>query len=450
MKMKRRIALLLIAVMTLTLVCSCKSKDNNDEAVIDDYVEQKDNDIDDKDINTSPGGSDEPDGSDEPADDGDEPAKGDDDGDEPADDGDEPSDDGNEPADDGDEPANDGDEPAADNSDPAPVTKESSGTAITFMVQNLKTSGNQKGVQGERTDTLERTGQANEVYSRSRRFRENVKRVDPDVILTCEGTPAWIDWFETDSYFSSNYTLLYMYRAPEGFEINQATPLLYKTNKYTVVESGHFWHSETPKKQSLCYDTEGYRVATWALLKDNKTGDEFYAYTCHIDNNSYDGGTAGISTMEQYQTMLSQLPEDSFAFVGGDYNISYQDAIYEMTMDWERMIDLKDQALNMKEDGLAEIGGNSGSVNTDYEKDKYGGLYGTPPIQDAPNGSSALDHLMAKPNANMAVDYWGYDYTTTALPEENVAEGYVSDHYAVVVKVRINTTADYSQYQVQN
>ncbi len=447
MKMKRWIALLLIAAMTLVMVCSCKTNTGteHDEAAIGEFVEQEE--TDNGDINSKPGGSSEDDddkklGEDEPSDEKDEPA---DEKDEPSDEKDEPSDEKDEPSDEKDEPSDE------QGGDVKPVEKETSGTPVTVMVQNLKTTGNQKGIAGEREDTLGRKGQANESYQRMRRFRENVKRVDPDVILTCEGTPAWLDWLQNETYFKGTYTCLYQYRSPQGAEIDQGTPLLFKTDKYELVESGHFWHSATPDKEySFCWDIEDRRVCTWAKLKDKKTGSEFYAYTCHINNNSHSGGTNGIQTMELYQQVLSKLPKGSYAFVGGDYNISYRDAVYEMSMNWDEMIDLKDQALNMQEHGLTEIGGNKGSVNQDYEKDKYGGLYGTPPIVADPGDTQKIDHLMAKPNPNMAVDFWGYDYTTTALESEGVVEGYVSDHYALVVKMRIDTNADYSQYQVQH
>ena len=454
MKMKRWIALLLIAAMTLMMVCSCKTKTGNedDEATIGEFVEQEE--TDNGDINSKPGSSSDDDddngtdGTDDTDNGTDDTHYGTDDTDNGTDDTDSGSDDTDNGTDDTDDGSDDTD---SGSDDPAPVEKESSGTAVTIMVQNLKTTGNQKGIQGEREDTLGRKGQANESYQRMRRFRENVKRVDPDVILTCEGTPAWLDWLQNETYFKTTYTCLYHYRSPEGAEIDQGTPLLFKTDKYELVDSGHFWHSATPDKEySLCFDIEDRRVCTWAKLRDKSTGAEFYAYTCHINNNSNSGGTNGLQTMELYQEVLSKLPEGSYAFVGGDYNISYRDAVYAMSMDWDRMIDLKDMALNMQEDGLTEIGGNNGSVNQDYEKDKYGGLYGTPPIVDNPGNTQMIDHLMAKPSANMAVDFWGYDYTTTALEEEGVVEGYVSDHYALVVKVRIDTKADYSQYQVEH
>ncbi len=422
--MKRWVVMILILSMTLALFCGCKIENP------DDFTAETDKEIGFETPEDEPGDQPEDESADQPEEEpSDRPADEPEAGpiDEPVE---EPSD---QPADElSKEPA--GDEPAA-------VTKETSGTPITFLVQNLKVGGNQVGTIDERG------GFSNNLYRRARRFREEVKDVDADVVLTCEGTPGWITFFESDPYLSENYDFVYQWRAPDGFAaFPEGTPLLYKSAKYTLVESGHFWHSKTPNRQSICYDTDNYRICTWVKLKDNATGAEFYAYTCHIDNNSYEGGTAGVSTMEQYQTMLSKLPEDAFAFVGGDYNITYRDPIYEMTMDWEKMFDLQDMALNMKDDGLAEVGNTGCSLCSTWETGAARDYHD----EDTKFTARHIDHLMAKPNPHLAVDYWNINWKGYESPEEQVKFGYISDHYGLVVKVRIGTKADYSQYQAEH
>ncbi len=335
--------------------------------------------------------------------------------------------------------------------EPTPITKEESGVPLTIMVQNLRTAGTQNAnTQGQRTDTLGRTGQANELYSRARRFRENVKRVDPDVILGCEGTIGWIQWFQSNDYFKKNYDLVYHWadggKAPVGNDGSK--PILYKKARFTLLDQGVFWYSETPTHPSFFTSGEAMKNCTWAKLKEKESGEVFYAYAIHIRNDAHleDSAGTGWKSLDLLIKTAENLPKGSYAFFGGDYNIRYRDDVYQMCMNFDVMLDLKDQALNMAKDGLSEIGGNSGSVCPEYEREATGGNYGTPKIIAAPR-SQLIDHLMAKTNPRMAVDYWGYDYTTTAVPEENVVEGYVSDHYALVVKLRIATDVDYSRYQ---
>ena len=57
-------------------------------------------------------------------------------------------------------------------------------------------------------------------------------------------------------------------------------------NKKTVkmIKSGTFWLSETPEKPSMGWDAACYRTATWALMKDKKTGKKFYFVNTHLDH----------------------------------------------------------------------------------------------------------------------------------------------------------------------
>ena len=320
-------------------------------------------------------------------------------------------------------------------------------TSIKFFVQNLRIGGHQTADhQGQRTDTLGRTGQANELYSRARRFRELVKKNDPDVILTQECSTGWADWMVKDAHMAATYGLVYHWDGTNPPGMQSASPILFKKETYALEESGCFWFSETPDVISLpyCTEKEHPRIVSWTQLRDRKTGVSFRVYSIHMPNyRPRPLDPVGVKSMTQLVNLFGDLPEGIYAFAGGDFNIDYRDDVYEHCLDWTKMIDLKDQALNTG----AEIGGNTGSVCPRYQKPETGGNYGTPEIIEAAPNSQALDHLMAKPHPNIAVDYWGYDYTHMASPEENVADGYVSDHYGLTVKLRIQTDEDHSEYQ---
>lgn len=57
-------------------------------------------------------------------------------------------------------------------------------------------------------------------------------------------------------------------------------------NKKTVkmIKWGTFWLSETPDKPSMGWDAACMRTATWALMKDKKTGNMFYFVNTHLDH----------------------------------------------------------------------------------------------------------------------------------------------------------------------
>ena len=103
---------------------------------------------------------------------------------------------------------------------------------------------------------------------------------------------------------------------------------------------------------------------------------------------------------------------------------------------------------------MCELGGANGSLHTRYAADDDPN---TPSIDESyfhgvfpdpnPGRKRQLDHIFAKNHPHMAVDYWGFDYTDYEDPVNQVEKGYISDHYGLVCKVRINTQVDYSRYQ---
>ena len=309
-------------------------------------------------------------------------------------------------------------------------------------MQNLQTSGTQKGLKEERGASIQN------LYNRKYRFKKMVLKHDPDVILAQEGTPGWHEFFATDPYFSQTYASVYILRKP-GDIVEEGPPVMYKKSKYTLVNKGHFWFSPTPKSSTPTYgytaQDEGshYRVCSWTQLRDNATGAVFYAYTIHMDAGN---SVVAYKSMQQLLDIFDGLGKDAYAFIGGDFNFGYRDKYYDGAVDFTKEIDLQDMAFNMQKDGLATVGSSNGSLRG---KGNYENLDQEFVADPNPGRQRQLDHIFAKLNPHMAVDYWSHDYTIYEDPENDVGKGYISDHYGLVCKVRIDTDVDYSRYQVE-
>ena len=67
-------------------------------------------------------------------------------------------------------------------------------------------------------------------------------------------------------------------------------------NKKTVsmLKWGTFWLSDTPEKPSKGWDAECFRTATWALMKDKKTGKKFYFVNTHLDHKGTEAQKNGL------------------------------------------------------------------------------------------------------------------------------------------------------------
>ncbi|MBQ7935338.1 MAG: hypothetical protein IJ333_03205 [Clostridia bacterium] len=319
--------------------------------------------------------------------------------------------------------------------EPAPVEKESSGTAITFLSQNVKHAGEKAyGEKGDGTDS--------NIYNRLRRFKSLVQANDPDVIFYNEARRTAFNFLPNDPYFSQTYTMVYHYRWEEHPELGgiMGEPVLFKTAKYELLDSGHFWIAPNPYNPGHGFgDQEMADVSSWVKLKDKATGVEFYCYCAHFDPNN---SAVYIPAMRLYYERFAKMEKGAYAFVGGDYNVYYRSGDYLGMMEWDQIIDLRDMAMNMKADGLCELGGMGSGHNLAYGRGE--------PMPEVNYKTPQIDYVMAKPNLHMAVDYYGFDYTVYDYPEEGIAAGHISDHWGLVVKVRIDTDADYSQYQCKH
>ena len=93
-------------------------------------------------------------------------------------------------------------------------------------------------------------------------------------------------------------------------------------NKKTVsmLKWGTFWLSETPEKPSMGWDAACRRTATWALMKDKRTGKKFYFINTHLDHKGAEAQKNGLKLIVD---RLSEINPDGYPMVlTGDFNIS--------------------------------------------------------------------------------------------------------------------------------
>ena len=83
-------------------------------------------------------------------------------------------------------------------------------------------------------------------------------------------------------------------------EGNECNPIFYMTSVFTLQNSGSFWLSDTPTKQSKYSESGYYRIATWAVLKAKSTGDCIIVVNTHLDLNA-------TARFKQEQVLLKQL-----------------------------------------------------------------------------------------------------------------------------------------------
>ena len=92
-------------------------------------------------------------------------------------------------------------------------------------------------------------------------------------------------------------------------------------NKKTVkmLKWGTFWLSETPEKPSMGWDAACFRTATWALMKDKKTGKKFYFVNTHLDHVGKEARKLGLKLIVDRIDDIN--PEKYPMVLTGEFNV---------------------------------------------------------------------------------------------------------------------------------
>ena len=113
---------------------------------------------------------------------------------------------------------------------------------------------------------------------------------------------------------------------------DQFVPILWKTDKYELVESGHFWLSSTPEEVKSAAWVDGTisnypRCVNWVILKDLGTGGELFVMNIHTDPESDMVRTNSCALAVQ---KLDALRGDRPVVVAGDWNMGLTDTGYRI------------------------------------------------------------------------------------------------------------------------
>ncbi len=108
----------------------------------------------------------------------------------------------------------------------------------------------------------------------------------------------------------------------------EISAVLFRTDKYNLVDSGTFWISETPDKVSFGWDAACRRVCTWVILENKETGEQYAHVNTHLDHEGDEARRNGAKMVSEFA-----LTFDMPTVVTGDFNFKknteYYDGIIE-------------------------------------------------------------------------------------------------------------------------
>lgn len=112
----------------------------------------------------------------------------------------------------------------------------------------------------------------------------------------------------------------------DGLTAGEYCGIFYRLDRFALVDSGTFWLSSTPDVPGTSFLAGGVpRIATWATLDDQLTGQQYFLLNTHWDNVSASARLQSAALIRQQIPLLAgNLP----VLVVGDFNATQTSSAY--------------------------------------------------------------------------------------------------------------------------
>lgn len=196
------------------------------------------------------------------------------------------------------------------NVNPNPIAEAASTQDVKIMSYNLKISGD-----GLRA-----------VKKRAVHILNTINEKMPDSLGVQEADKRWV---ETLAAGLSDYAHVEKYR-DDGVSEGESSAIFYLKDKYNLVDSGHFWLSETPDEPSLGWDAACNRICTYAILENKETGFTYAHFNVHFDHV---GSIAQAESVSLITAKIAEIAPDLPVVMTGDFNVSEGSDCYNALVD---------------------------------------------------------------------------------------------------------------------
>ena len=113
----------------------------------------------------------------------------------------------------------------------------------------------------------------------------------------------------------------------DGRHEGEHMSIFYNKKNISLLKWGTFWLSETPEVPSMGWDAACFRTATWALMKDKRSGHKFYYVNTHLDHVGKTAQREGLALIVE---RIREMNPDGLPMVlTGDFNVEPDDAVLD-------------------------------------------------------------------------------------------------------------------------
>jgi len=144
-----------------------------------------------------------------------------------------------------------------------------------------------------------------------------LNRLTPDVFGVQEALPDQIEYILESCPAYKCYGI----GRNDGVE-GERMSIFYNSRKFAMEDCGTWWLSETPYVPSVGWDAKHPRTATWALMRNLRTGRRFYFVDTHLDHKGVLARKEGLQmVVKKIQEMDPGVP----MVLVGDFNVEPSD-----------------------------------------------------------------------------------------------------------------------------
>ena len=151
---------------------------------------------------------------------------------------------------------------------------------------------------------------------RKERVANYIKEIRPDIIGMQEVLDPQLVFLD---FSLTEFSFVGVGRE-DGKTKGEYSPILYNSNRLTLLQTDTFWLSETPKVISVGWDAALERICTYAQFKHKETGQKFWVFNTHFDHI---GELARIQSAKLIHQKIKMLNTNNFpVIITGDFNLT--------------------------------------------------------------------------------------------------------------------------------
>lgn len=166
-----------------------------------------------------------------------------------------------------------------------------------------------------------------------------IRNGHPDSVGLQEATPEWMAYL-TEA-LSDEYAYVGVGR-DNGVDEGEYAAIFYLKDKYTAVDSGTFWLSDTPDVPSMGWGAACYRICTWVVLENVESGEQYLHMNAHFD---YANDEIRYNSAEMINDFAAQYQDIPVVYTA-DMNFDEGSAYYNAMLDAGVLSDTKKTAEN--------------------------------------------------------------------------------------------------------